>query len=379
MEEEPKKSDGNPEAEKPAEGKKKRKISAKWIEKDEKKADEAAKNIHSTLYEAGLAGKDSNVKSWKTMTKKEKFKSAMSWFFVVVAIVYVIIVGNAATWFGEDSPLAQVLSNDPISGTGVWYLDNAKPLFGTIYYILVLLGLSKILRAILAISFRKSGKKAITIVRLTSSAIKYLFAIVLIFVILSLWGVDTSALLASAGILALIIGLGAQTLVADLVSGLSIVFEDQFEVGDTVVIDNFRGVVYEIGLTTTKLVDAAGNQKIIRNSSINTCINLSRDYSLAITDISVDYDSDLDAVRKMLVSDLPKMSKGHKLIIGSPEYLGVTEFADSGINIRVIARCREEDKFAATRELNEIVYQILISHGVEIPFPQVVVSKRKEK
>lgn len=313
---------------------------------------------------------------WKDLPRKRKISLINSWIWIAIAVIYVVIVANSPAWWGEDALLSRVFSNKTYEATGNFFVDYAKPLFGTIFYVLSILGTSKVLREILSFSLRKGSKKTITIGKLVSSAIKYAAGLILIFVILGIWGVDTATILASAGILALIVGLGAQSLIADVIGGISIVFEEQFEIGDYVVIDSFRGTVKEIGLSTTRLEDAAGNLKIIRNSQINTIINLSHDYSVAVVDISVDYDTDLDKLRTYFSAGLPPLSKKIKGLKGAPTYLGVNAFGDSGINIRVLGRCLEEDKFGVTRALNEAVFKILKDNGVTVPFPQVVLSNR---
>jgi small conductance mechanosensitive channel len=316
---------------------------------------------------------------WRDLPTKKKCSLIVSWVLLFAAIAYVIITANSPSWWGDDCILSRVFSSKSYEVTGIFFVDYAKQIFGTIFYILAILGFAKIVTSCLIFATRKGNKKTITLVKLSNSAIRYASWIILVFVLLGIWGVDTGTILASAGIIALIIGLGAQSLIADIIGGLTIVFEEEYEIGDTVVIDGFRGSVYEIGLTATKIVDAAGNLKVIRNSQINTVINLSHDLSVAVTDIDVDYDENLDRVRKIIEEGLPAIGKKIKTIQGKPTYLGVNSFGDSGINIRIIAKCKEEDKFSTTRAMNEAVYNLLQEKKVNIPFPQVVISKRKEK
>lgn len=326
---------------------------------------------------AKYGGAPSGDIHWKDLPTKRKVSLINSWVWLAIAIAYVIIVTNSPAWWGEDALLSRVFSNKTYEATGNFFVDYAKPLFGTIFYVLAILGTSKILREILAFSLRRATRKTITIGKLVSSAIKYAAGLILVFIILGIWGVDTATILASAGILALIVGLGAQTLIADIIGGISIVFEEQFEIGDLVVIDSFRGTVKEIGLSTTRLEDAAGNLKIIRNSQISTIINLSHDLSVAVVNIAVDYDTDLEKLRGYFAVGLPPLAKKIKGLKGAPTYLGVDNFGDSKIGIKILGRCLEEDKFGVTRALNEAVFKILKDNNVMVPFPQVVISKRE--
>ena len=104
-------------------------------------------------------------------------------------------------------------------------------------------------------------------------------------IVLVIWGVDVTGIVASLGILTLIIGLGCQSLIQDVVSGLFIVFDDYFSVGDMVIIDGFRGYVSEIGLRSVKIDDRVGDIKTITNSNIGTCVNLSREDNMITVNI----------------------------------------------------------------------------------------------
>lgn len=315
--------------------------------------------------------------SWKEMDKKQKTREVSGYVFLALAIAYVICGLYAATWW-PGSYFAKIFSNETIDPTGNWFVDQAKPILQTIFYCFLLIGISRFCRIVISLSTAKASKKAVTIAKLINSAIKYLAWIVLVFAILGVWGVNTGAIIASAGIVALIIGLGAQSLIADIIGGLAIVFEQEFEVGDTVVIDEFRGIVTEIGLATTKITDLAGNIKTIRNSQISSAINLSQENSVAVVDIPVDYDQDLKVVRKLLDDNLAAIGKETKGVIGTPKFLGVQEFQDSGILLRIIASTKEENKFGVTRALNEKIFTLFSDNDINIPFTQIVISNRKE-
>ena len=134
-----------------------------------------------------------------------------------------------------------------------------------------------------------TSKKAKTISRLIVSFLKWVIGLCAVFFTMDAWGADTTTMLASAGVLTLIIGLGSQSLVADILAGIFIVFEGEFQVGDIVIIDGWRGEVKEIGIRTTKLIDAGFNVKIVNNSEIKTIINQTQELSLAKTYVAVSY------------------------------------------------------------------------------------------
>jgi small conductance mechanosensitive channel len=160
-------------------------------------------------------------------------------------------------------------------------------------------GLKTILMKLLS-----KNNRAKTVTTLVTSFLKYFIAIVALLLILSAWGADTRSLIASAGILGLIIGLGAQSLIADILAGIFIVFEGEFQVGDIIVIDGWRGTVSEIGIRTTKVVDWGGNVRIINNSSISSVINQTKELSIAVAYISIEYGQPIPEVEIVIKNNL---------------------------------------------------------------------------
>ena len=183
-------------------------------------------------------------------------------------------------------------------------------------------------------------------------------------------------MLAGVGIVGLVVGFGAQSLIEDVITGLFIIFEGKYSVGDIIILDDFRGTVKEIGVRTTTIEDAGGNLKIVNNSDIRNFQNRSRNSSLAICEVSVSYDTDLRKLDKILAEAMAEMYEAHRdLYLAPPRYLGVTQLADSGVNIKVVADAKEENVFAAQRALTKDIRILFADKGVEIPFPQVVVHK----
>lgn len=210
---------------------------------------------------------------------------------------------------------------------------------------------------------------------LLTNLTKYAAAIVAVIAILSVWGVDTKTLIASAGIVTLIIGLGCQSLVSDIVAGLFIIFEGDFLVGDVVVIDGWRGTVQAIGIRTTKIIDAAGNVKIINNSNISDIVNNTKELSLAICVCSVEYGDSLERIEKVIEKSLPYIKERIPDIVEGPYYKGVEELAASGVVIKLIALCKEEDKYQVQRDMNRELKLAFDRNNVNIPFPQVVLNQ----
>ena len=217
---------------------------------------------------------------------------------------------------------------------------------------------------------------AATVTTLVTSAIKYLAVIIAFVWSLSILGVNTTAVLAGIGIIGLILGFGAQSLIEDIITGLFVIFERQYEIGDIIILGDFRGTVRSIGVRTTTIEDAGGNLKIVNNSDIRNLQNRSKNNSKAICEVSVAYNTDIPRMEAILADAFPKMYAAHRdLYLEPPIYLGIEELGDSGIKLKIVVSAREQDVFKARRQLNRDVRVLFSQTGVEIPFPQVVVHK----
>lgn len=309
---------------------------------------------------------------WNRKTKREKRSFYITCALTIVMLGIFVIVFALASNGNDFCWLAVTLGRGYPNGTN----DVLTRLVGTIYYFSLFIGFGYVLQFLLSLAFIRANNKALTIGKLIKSTVRYASALIFLFVDLAVWGVDSNAILISAGVIALVIGLGAQSLIADIIAGVNIVFESEYHVGDIVLLDGFRGTIEEIGLTTTKLIDAAGNEKIINNSKISTIVNLSAHPSLAIVNIGVDYDSDILFVEKVIRDAAVNIKEKLPACIDTPRYLGVTELGDSSVNIRVVVHCREEDRFQLERDLNKELFILFGQNNITIPFSQVTLSTR---
>ena len=211
------------------------------------------------------------------------------------------------------------------------------------------------------------------------SLIKFVGYIVAAVWALGILGVNLAGIFASLGIASLIVGFGAQSLIEDAVTGIFIIFEGQYHVGDIIVLDGFRGVVRRIGVRTTCIEDGAGNQKIVNNSDIRNVQNRSKKSSLAVCDLSVSYSTDIREVEKVLAETLPKLhAKYSKLFLAAPRYLGVETLGESSVVLRIVADVNEADFFLGYRTLNREMKLMCDRHGIEIPFNQIVVHQAED-
>lgn len=227
--------------------------------------------------------------------------------------------------------------------------------------------------------FDSKSRKAKTISSLVRSLIKYIIIIAVVCVILVVWGVDVIGIVAGVGVLTLIIGLGCQSLIQDVISGIFIVFDDYFAVGDTVIIDGFRGTIVDVGLKTTKLQDFGGNIKSITNSSIVTVVNMSRLRSVCSVTLSVSYNEDVERVEALIIKEIEEIKQKVPNIIEGPFYKGIDNVSASSIDFLVLAFCLEDNRFQVTRDLKREFYLLFKKNDVQIPYPQVTVNPEDDK
>ena len=256
--------------------------------------------------------------------------------------------------------------------------EQLPTIIQSIIYICLIIAISKLLRRIFKSQIEKSDR-AKTVVTLFDGLVKYGSAIAIIILVLKACGVDTAALIASVGVLTLIVGLGAQTLIADIIAGVFIIFENEFNTGETISIDGFRGKVTEIGIRTTKLLDAAGNIKIVNHSNIVNVVNLSRELSLAVVDCDFPYDVPIEHIENLFEKKFPLIAEKIPAIVEGPFYKGVTEYKDSNVTVKIVAKCLEEDRFQVQRDLMREYRAILTEEGIDISYIQVVVNQPAPK
>ncbi len=218
-------------------------------------------------------------------------------------------------------------------------------------------------------------RRGVTVSQLVCNLIKWVVAIFLVIAVLAVWGVDTTALITGAGVITLVVGLGMQSLIQDVVAGLFIIFENEFNVGDIITIDGYRGEVVEIGIRTTKL-KALGNVKIFNNSAITGVLNQTVEPSTAKTLVDIEYGASLAEVEGIIRENLPNIEiEG---MIGKISYDGVAELGSSGVQLQFTSKCNEGDIYAVQRAMNGAIKNMFDEKGVGIPFNQLVVHMADE-
>ena len=217
-----------------------------------------------------------------------------------------------------------------------------------------------------------------SLLSIVSSMLKYIAGIVILCWGLSIIGVNVSTIVASVGIIALIVGFSAESLIADVVTGAFMIFENQYNVGDIVEVDGFRGKVTNIGIRTTSITDTGDNVKVINNSDMRNILNRSDKLSRSVCDISIPYETDIEELEKQIPGLVQLMYENHKDVMQDvPKYLGIQQLADSSIVLRFVVNVNEKDIFSCTRIMNHDLLLGFRKLGIECPFPQVDVHIEK--
>ena len=252
--------------------------------------------------------------------------------------------------------------------------------FDTILKIIIAVAFIQVVGGVLIVAlslFKNKSGRVGTMSTVLISIVKYSMRIIGFCWVLTIIGVNVSTIFASIGILALIIGFGAESLVADIVTGVFVLFEKEYNIGDIIEVDGFRGTVTEIGIRTVSVQDSGGNIKIINNSDLKNIINRSNQKSTAVCDIGVAYETDLEEFDKLVIKIIDEITdRNPEAFKSGIKYLGVQELGDFSITLRFVAEAEENKVFATRRLLNKELKTAFDRHNVSIPFPQIEVRNR---
>ena len=222
---------------------------------------------------------------------------------------------------------------------------------------------------VVASEAEKTAQTLGAVLRTTLGIIIYAAAIMMI---ATEFGFDNAPLIAGAGIGALAIGFGAQTLVKDFINGFIILLENQIRVGDVVQVAGNAGLVESVNLRYTRLRDLEGRVHIIPNGSIEVATNFTREWSRALIEIGVAYKEDIDRVISILqevAEDLRKDPVFSRYILEPLTVLGLDSFGDSSVNIKIFFKTLPLKQWDVAREYRKRVKKTFDEKGIEIPFP----------
>lgn len=218
----------------------------------------------------------------------------------------------------------------------------------------------------------ESEKRINTLMKIILGIAKFLIVLTFGMIILQKFGVNIGPIIASAGILGLAVGFGAQQLVKDVISGFFILLENQIRAGDVAVINGTAGAVESIQLRTTTLRDFSGTVHIFQNGKINMLSNKTKGWSAAVFDVGVAYKEDVQHVKSVMttVSEQLMSTPEYADHITAPmEIMGLDQFGDSAIIIKARIKTNPGMQWLITREYNRLLKLAFDAENIEIPYP----------
>jgi moderate conductance mechanosensitive channel len=231
------------------------------------------------------------------------------------------------------------------------------------------------------IAAARRKQRAETMGAVLKSVASFSILVLVLIMALSELGVNVGPLIAGAGIVGIALGFGAQSLVSDFLSGIFMLFEDQYGIGDVVDLGDASGTVEAVTLRVTRLRDVNGTVWYIRNGEIRRVGNQSQNWARSVLDVTVGYGEDLPRIREVLAETCHELyddPEWRGKVMEEPEVWGVERMEPDGIAVRVAIKTAPLEQWAVSRELRERIKARFDREGIEIPLPQRVVWQRQE-
>lgn len=317
-------------------------------------------NRNQTLRLLDNFNRINGVNNWWNKTPEEKT------YYIAKIIMYILIVIFLLIFLFRNS----LQTNKTLFGfivSGKWrrgvnlYAVTAATILCLTYSFIM-----NILRFIFKKLLSVVNSKSKTFLSLLQSFIIYVSIVALVFYCMYLFGMDSKAILASAGIIGFIISWGSQDLITDILAGLFIIFENQFQVGDIIELNGQRGTVQQIGIRTTQIILISGDILNVSNRNLSKISNKTRKLSNTGIMLFINYDQNIPKIEAMLREELPKLKDIHPGIISGPGYAGFLDFTDQYARLIVSFTSTEKDKFMATCKVNTEICRLFNEHGFEM-------------
>jgi len=224
-------------------------------------------------------------------------------------------------------------------------------------------------------------KREDTLIAVFEGVLKIFVWIVALFMIVAELGVNIGPLLAGAGVIGLAVGFGAQYIIRDFFTGLFIIIENQYRVGDVVCIGTTCGTVEDINLRMTVLRDTDGAVHHIPNGEIKIATNMTKGFARVNLVVGVAYDTDIDKVKRIINQvgqDIANDPEWKDKILKAPEFIRVNNFGPSSVDIKISGEVQPQEQWAVLGELRQRIKNAFDQEGIEIPFPQSVIHQAKK-
>ena len=220
-------------------------------------------------------------------------------------------------------------------------------------------------------------KKIKTIIELVSNICKYIIVIIVGVIILEAYGIDTVSIIAGLGVLSAVIGLAFQDTLKDFINGVTIILENYYIVGDSIIYKDFTGEVIELGLKSTKIKDCTGQVMTIANRNINEIINISQKKSTIVLKVLTDYRENIDDVESAIKDIIPLLNKIKYVTTNSAVYLGIDEINSNSVTYLLNIECIQDQKYQVKRDALKIIKTEFDKKGIKVPYQQIEVRNEK--
>ena len=217
--------------------------------------------------------------------------------------------------------------------------------------------------------------RATTLGSLLKSIVTAIIGVIVVVMAMDILGYPIGPLLASAGIVGVALGFGAQNLVKDFLSGIFMLLEDQYGVGDVIDMGEATGTVEAVGLRVTRLRSVDGTVWYVRNGEVVRVGNSSHGWARTVLDVRIAYDEDIARVERLLadlVAEFAADPEWERYVLEEPEVWGVENLAADSVVLRVVVKTQPLQQWKIARELRERIKRVFDAEGVQIP--QVVPS-----
>ena len=303
---------------------------------------------------------------WKPMPRDKGTHAPLHHAFLALQallLICILIIGIRVTFNSSGSSNSLISFIIQGEWTKGWNLFSFISILLLLGEVIVVVTISRLVLYLISNAFGTRGE---TICRLLVNLVSYGGAIFFVYSVFYYLGFQPNTLLASLGLMSFAVSLGAKDMLTDIIAGLSIVLEGEYQVGDIIDIGGYRGEVLEIGVRTTKLEGPGGNIKIINNRDIKNVINMTRKNSWYPLEVTISSNLPLDQIEDMLQKKLPSIGESIPQVISGPYYNGVVSFGKGTVTLSIITECNEKDYNYVQRALKHAVATAFEEYDISI-------------
>ncbi|MCR4922488.1 MAG: mechanosensitive ion channel family protein [Lachnospiraceae bacterium] len=324
-------------------------------------------NIYTSREQVEMTSPDKEREESSRELHSAEYKMLrLIFYYIFIAALLISILSYILSDMATDTVVGYVLKGNWEYGVNVFALTNCIIILSRGGILIVLL--SKLIKAVGTILPVRVG----TILKMLSSLLTYVAIGFLLYQCMLCFGLNPTTLMASTGVIAVVLGVGANSLVGDIMAGIFLLMEGDIQVGDVVKVGDFRGYVMELGIRVFKIYDMDYDDvKIIANKDIVNVVHLSMRKACVYNEFEICYEEKIENVERILIDELSKVEDKSPFILDGPVYIGVSALGSSGVCLKTLTKCHEASRRKVEREVNHIVYSIFQKNNISVPYTQI--------